>query len=181
MKSTITLGLALLLALLGALGGVPQADAVSYRGQYINYSGAICRHNNPEDAGAISYRWGAISSAKDEATYILCPLTRPIYFNGYDGGYDGGGSVRVYIGHTGPLYVEQTTTCTVSSLDYDGQVLAEETHSWTGTGSYILDFGALQGAGKSSFLSTYSMLCVIPGYSQGAIYGIQLHQYEGVD
>jgi hypothetical protein len=175
MQSAITRGLALLLALLGSLGGVPQAYAAVSEGRYTNYPGAVCRNNNPEDAGAISYRWGAISSAKESSTYILCPLTRQVYYDYNEGGY-----VQVFIGHTGPIYVEQTTTCTVSSVDYDGQVLASDTQSWTGTGSYTLAF-VLIGAGKSSHTSTYSVLCLIPGSTQGAIYGIQLDQFEIID
>jgi hypothetical protein len=175
MKSALTRGLALLLAMLGSLGGVPQAYAAAFQGRYTNYPGAVCRNNNPEDAGTISYRWGAISSSKESSTYILCPLTRPVYYDYNEGGY-----IQVFIGHTGPLYVEQTTMCTVSSVDYDGQVLASDTQSWTGTGSSKLDF-VLYGTGKSSHTSTYSVLCLIPGYTQGAIYSIQLDQFERID
>jgi hypothetical protein len=183
MKSTITLGLALMVLALGSLAGVPAAQAKTFVGKYINFGGDVCRANNFEDSGKLLYRAGAVSSTKEESTYILCPLARPIYFGDANGAnaYEMGGEVRIDIRHLGDVFVEKTTECTVFSSDSaTGELLAFETQSWTGTGSQRL-FLNLNGTRKSSFTSTYSVLCLIPGYGQGFLNGIQLVQDEILD
>jgi hypothetical protein len=162
MKSAITLGLALTVLVLGSLGAAPEASAGSRR----SHSGDICKHYNPEDAAAIGhYPWG-ITSYKESQTSVICPLPRTT--DNANGAY-----IDVIIEHTGPVYVEKTTTCTAVSLDYKGVALASETQSWTGTGLSSLSYD-LSGTGKSDEWSTYSVLCSIPGYTNGRIHGLSL-------
>jgi hypothetical protein len=161
MPAVLALGLTLTALVLGAFGVAPEASAEVKR----SHSGAICTHYLPEDATVIGHPWGT-TSYKEAQTYVICPLPRTTE-------YANGAYIDVFIEHTGSLYVEKTTTCTAVSRDFNGEELAAETHSWTGTGVSTLSFN-LTGENHSNEWSTYSVLCAIPGYTSGRIHGLTL-------
>jgi hypothetical protein len=161
-QPAVTASLALTILILGFLATATDAYAGSRR----SHSGAICKNYYPDDARDIShYPWG-ITSLKNADTYVICPIPRTT--DNANGGY-----IDVIIEHTGEIFVEKTTTCTAVSLDYQGVALASETQTWTGTGLSSLSFN-LSGAGRSDEWSTYSVLCVMPGFANGRIHGITL-------
>ncbi len=155
MHAALTRGLVLPLVLLGLLSTAPLVHAG-------DHSGTICKNQLASDVTFIQYRPNATYSLKSTATSVVCPLTRSTTNSS-------GGVINVDILNVG----SQTTTCTGWSVNNNGALLGWNTQSWTGSGSHtlMLDLG---GFGKSTPLSNYSVVCTIPGNSNGFVLGLYL-------
>ena len=160
MKSVVTRGLGLAIVALGFLAAAPMASA-----QITNHSGTICKNFNAGEATLIDYFANGTRSLGASPTSIICPLTRdarvPANTNG--------ALITVYVTHTGT----QTTTCTGYSHRDPGTPLANATQSSTGSGSRLIQLD-LRGTGKSSPGSDYSVLCTIPGNSNGVVHSVDV-------
>jgi len=161
MRLTLALArrLVLPLVLLASLAAAPMASAV-----VTNHSGTICKNYNAGEANQIDYITNGTRSYMSSTTYVICPLTRNT--SNSNGAY-----VYVDVTH----YGTQTTNCTALSHSDRGAFLASISQTWTGSGFHEFTIN-LTGAGKSNAWSDYSVLCTIPGNSQGVVHGVDLSE-----
>lgn len=162
--TTISIALASFITGSMAISSSAYASLLPVPKTLTNHSGTICKNYNAADASKIDYLSSGVFSKHHSPTQIICPLIRRTT-NGT------GAIVYVDIEHKS----HQTTSCTVYSRNRKGHLLASETKKWTGNGFKELRID-LSGFNKSDKWSDYSVLCKIPGNSNGKVMGIDLEE-----
>ncbi|MFM8331664.1 MAG: hypothetical protein ACKN9T_08240 [Candidatus Methylumidiphilus sp.] len=160
MKTLTTCTLAPAFGLLIALGFTPTAQAATVT----NHSGTICKNYNDYEATKIDFLARGTQNSAAYATQVICPLTRAANSSA-------GATAYVDIYH----YGYQTTSCTLYSYTNLGTLLGSASQSWSGSGARELSI--YLGSGKSAAWSDYSVLCTIPGSTNGIVMGVDLYEY----
>ena len=159
-KSSLTRGFSLSFLLLGALAAAPAAHAL-----VADHSGTICKSYNANEAGYIDYLPNGICNLNSSPTAVICPTIRRTTNTN-------GATIWVDVIHTGA----QTTTCTAYSFNpHSSSWLATASGSATGSGPLGITLN-LVGAGKSTSVSNYSVLCTLPANCKGIITDIDVNE-----
>jgi hypothetical protein len=133
--------------------------APAFAAEWTDHSGTICKNYNAGDVGYIDYLTNGTRITRAASTSVICPLTRNT--TGTNGAY-----FYVYVSTT------TATSCTAYSYDYNGNFLASASNSGTG----LLGLN-LSGAGKSTALSNYSVLCYLPGNYSAVLNTVDIYEY----
>ena len=155
MKSLKRIGMALAIGLTSILGGVPTTYAA-----VVNIPGSICQPDIPSEAVNTNYEISRITNNGPSSLSLICPLVRTNTDSD-------GGTVYVDVEHFG----NQSTACSVSSFDFNGKFLGSAVGTFNGSGFKEIAMN-MNGQGKSSFWSRYTVKCTIPGNKLGGILGI---------
>ncbi len=156
MKSANMIGMALSVGLIATLGVTPTA----YAGVN-NHPGSICQPDIPSDSANVNYDISRVTNNGSSPVSVICPIVRTSTTST-------GATVYVDVEH----YFNTTTSCSVSSFDYNGNFLGSAVGSFDGAG--FKEIAMSLGSGKSSFWSRYTVKCTIPGNKVGSILGIIL-------
>ncbi|MBL8253984.1 MAG: hypothetical protein JNJ76_10310 [Candidatus Competibacter sp.] len=156
MKSVKMIGMTLGISLAAALGNAPTAYAAVN-----NHPGSICQPDIPSDSVNVNYDNSKITNNGSSPVSVICPIIRTSTTST-------GATVYVDVEH----YFNTTTSCSVSSFDFNGTFLGSAVGSFNGVG--FKEIAMSLGSGKSSFWSRYTVKCTIPGNKIGSILGIIL-------
>lgn len=148
------------LTLAVAVWFAPMPSAMA--GTITNHSAAICQPSS--SMISLFYSSGGVESTGSGSWFVLCPLVRSTTRGA-------GANVTVDLNHSSL----QATTCSFFSRSNTGALLGSATGSWSGTGIGRMTL-SMVGAGKSSRLSDYSLLCYIAGNSSVRLMGIDLDE-----
>ena len=161
MKSTTRFGFAMVLALFSFFGFNQTAQAATYS----HHSGTICKNYNAGEATLIDYLDYGARVTSSYGTSVICPLVRATTNSA-------GATADVDVYTSSNQYV----SCTFTSYNYASNTpLGSVSASWTGTGFH--EFGLYLPSGSSTFWSTYSVRCYLPGNYSGVLKDVDLIEY----